>query len=125
MRIYFAHPITDYGGPRQSTAIGMLERYGHVVENPDQPHHQVGYKLGGMDYFMRIVEGCDALAYLRFPDGSIGAGVGKEILAAQLAGIQVYDIGYGELTPDDDPRPVLTVEETRALIAEIRGNCPK
>lgn len=121
MKIYFAHPVTDYGGPRQAAAIVMLERSGYVVENPDQPNHQAGYKLGGMDYFMRIVEGCDALAYLRFPDGSIGAGVGKEILAAQLAGIPVYDIGYGELTPDDDPAPVLSVDETRALLAELRS----
>ena len=120
-RIYLAHPVTDYGGQRQATAVAILEAAGYEVEIPDQPHHQTGYRLGGMDYFMRVVEGCNALAFLRFHDGSIGAGVGKEILAAQMAGIPVYDIGYGELTPDSNPTPVLSVDDTRAKLASIRS----
>lgn len=121
-RIYFAHPVSDYGGPRQAAALAMLEAAGYTVENPDQPHHQVGYKLGGMDYFMRVVDGCAALAFMRFPDGTIGAGVGKEILAAQMAGIPVYDISGGSLVPDETPRPVLSIEATRATLTSIRAN---
>lgn len=121
MKIYLAHPVTDYGGPRQAAAVATLVAAGYTVENPDQPQHQVGYKIGGMDYFMQVVDGCAALAFMRFPGGAIGAGVGKEILAAQMAGIPVYDITDGELRPDGAPTPILTVDETRALIAQIRS----
>jgi len=92
-----------------------------AVENLDQPHHQTGYKLGGMDYFMRVVEMCSALAFMRFPNGAIGAGVAKEILAAQLVGIPIYDVSSSELVPNDAPRPILSVEETRAMIASLRA----
>jgi hypothetical protein len=102
--------------------VALIEAAGFEVENPDHPLHDAGYKLGGMDYFTDIVSRCAALAFMRFQDGSIGAGVGKEILAAQRAGIPIYDITEGSLVPNDAPCPILTVEETRALIAEIRAN---
>lgn len=120
--IYFAHPVTDYGTERQSAAIAYLSEQWEVV-NPDSPEHQAGYAANGMAYFERLAASCDLLAFMRFPDGSIGAGVGKEIKAAQDAGVRwIVEYFNGQCYPVyGDPTPVLSVAHTRALIAKLRG----
>lgn len=121
MKIYFAHPITDYGKQREGNVLTWLEADGWEVENPNQPHHQVGYDQGGMEYFQRLASECDALVFTRFPDGSIGAGVGKEIDAAQASGRPVYEWFDGEMYSTYGlPTPVLSVPQTRARIAQYR-----
>lgn len=131
MRLYFAHPVTDYGGERQRSAIAALERYWREersrqtleIENPDQPHHQVGYAAHGMAYFKDLLKTCHSLAFMRFPNGAIGAGVGNEIKWALIGCLPVYEIFEGHLySIQDIPTPILTVEETRSLIAEIRSD---
>lgn len=126
MKIYLAHPVTDYGTQRQANALADLrkfydEQWPQVkmeIENPDQPHHQEGYYKEGMDYFKRIVESCDRLAFMRFPDGSIGAGVGREIRWALTSCFAVYELFNGWLYQAQNmPTPILTVEQTRATIA--------
>lgn len=67
MRIYFAHPITDYGKEREGNVLTWLEADGWEVENPNLPHHQTGYAGEGMVYFEKLAAGCDALAFTRFP----------------------------------------------------------
>lgn len=130
MKIYLAHPITDYGTERQSAAISALRKYWAEehprqpieIENPDQPHHQEGYDREGMDYFKKVVESCDRLAFMRFPDGSIGAGVGREIRWGLLSCFAVYELFDGWLYQVQDlPTPILTVDQTRAKLAAIRG----
>lgn len=123
MKLYFAHPVTDYGTARQTQAIaGLVAHFADLgrplqVENPDQPHHQAGYQAEGMAYFKRVVETCQALAFMRFPDGSIGAGVGKEIHWALTGNKWLYEVFHGKVYQVQDmPTPVLSVEETRALI---------
>jgi hypothetical protein len=123
MRCYLAHPVTDYGGSkRQKRAIKAIECRGWVVESPDKPWHQDGYKTGGMEYFLDVIRDCDALAFLAFPSGKIGAGVAQEIAAALTRGLRVYDIS-ADFTPITMlPWDLLTVEETRAEIAAIRAS---
>lgn len=123
MRCYLAHPVTDYGGTaRQRAAIAAIEAKGWKVENPDKPWHQSGYQAGGMGYFLDVVENCDALAFMRFPCGAIGAGVAKEVERALQRGMPVYDFCKGQLKPTGNmmPGPLLTVEETRGMIARLR-----
>lgn len=123
---YLAHPVTLYGSEEQVHAIESLEREGYGVVNPDGIAHQEGYRARGMEHFTDLVSRCGALAFLMFPGGGIGAGVGKEIDAAKVAGLPV--LAY---VPSDgiwrdvsglDLRPYLSVEETRAMIAAIRAN---
>ncbi|MGH8462585.1 MAG: hypothetical protein ACRER5_00480 [Pseudomonas sp.] len=128
MRIYLAHPITDYGTARQSQAIAALKSHfadlGRPleIENPDQPHHQSGYASGGMDYFRGVVESCHGVAFMRFPDGSIGAGVGKEIRWGYLNSSRMYEVFGGKVYPltGDMPTPILSVEDTRATLRQLR-----
>ncbi|RVO41324.1 hypothetical protein CN093_08640 [Sinorhizobium meliloti] len=119
MRIYLAHPVSDYGTERQAATIDLLRSRGWQVENPDQPHHARAYKARGMQHFVEVVEDCDGLAFLRFPDRSIGAGVAKEIETALRRGLMVWDASSGQLESIGTmmPSPVLSVEETRAMLA--------
>jgi hypothetical protein len=121
MKCYLAHPITEYGTARQLSAIKTIESFGWTVENPDQPHHDAAYKEQGMAYFTRLVDECDALAFLRFSPGEIGAGVGKEIAAALARDWPVFEIIGGTLAPVDALPEILSVEATRAMIAEWRA----
>lgn len=122
MKCYLAHPVTDYGrSVRQLLAILAIRERGWTVENPDTPEHTEAYKTLGMAHFAFVVQGCQALAFLRFPNKKIGAGVGKEIAAALSAGIPVYDVETMERY-FAMPAGILAVDETRDLIAEIRLN---
>lgn len=127
MRLYFAHPITDYGTERQEKAIASITAYfadvGRPIklENPDQPHHKAGYAVSGMEYFKGVVEDCQGLVFMRFPNGAIGSGVGREIRWALVDNLWLYEVFGGTIYPlHDMPTPILTADETRALIAEIR-----
>lgn len=118
MRIYFAHPVSEYGTPFQAAVLKELASSWHEVESPDAPHHQEGYRVGGMAYFEGVIAGCDALAYLRFPDGTIGAGVAKEIAAAAGSGKPIFEVhtagGAIHVSAScPKPGPVLTVDQTR------------
>ncbi|MER9196402.1 hypothetical protein NKI13_24475 [Mesorhizobium australicum] len=132
MRLYFAHPVTDYGTKRQADAIAALKnhwaeqrRQPLEIENPDQPHHQAGYTNLGMDYFKSVVASCYSLAFMRFPNGAIGAGMGKEIMWAHVRNMQIYELFDGRIYQISDlPGPVLTVDETRALIASMTPTQP-
>lgn len=123
MRVYLAHPVTDYGTERQSAAIALICSRGWQVENPDQPHHEAAYRSYGMAHFMEVVEDCDGLAFLRFDDSTIGAGVAKEIETALRRGLTVWDASNGDLLNIGSmmPTPILTVEQTRAKVREMRG----
>jgi len=120
MRVYFAHPVTDYGTERQAGALAVLLAAGFDVESPDQPHHQNGYQSEGMAYFTRLVGECDGLVFLRFPNGSVGAGVGKEIGAAADARLPIWDVSSGQLKRMDGLPNVMSVEETRTMLAQLR-----
>ena len=128
MRLYFAHSVTDYGTERQTKAlVGLNKHFAEdlgrplAIENPDQPHHQVGYAVSGMEYFKGVVEDCQALAFMRFPNGAIGAGAGREIGWALVDNLWLYEVFDGQVyRVDSMPTPVLSVEGTRALIAQLR-----
>lgn len=118
-RCYFAHPVTDYGGStRQVESIDRLVAAGWSVVNPDHADHQAGYRDHGMQHFLDAVGTCDALAFLRFPNGDVGAGVGKEIEEALRLGLPVYDVADG-MRPITARPAVLTVDDTRALIRSL------
>jgi hypothetical protein len=66
-----------------------------------------------MEAFKPYVAGANALVFRAFPDGSIGAGVAKEIAWAQEAGLPVLEI------PRQIGRRTLTTEQTREMLAEL------
>ena len=79
MYIYYAHPLSIYGTPQEKRDLELLAALGHTVLNPNGPQHDAGYRAEGMAYFNRITEPCHGVFFRAFPDGSIPAGVAKEL----------------------------------------------
>lgn len=111
--VYYAHPISLYNTPQEARDIATLEMMGFTVLNPNGAEHDAGYKAHGMDYFQDIVSRCNVLAFRAFADGSIPAGVVKEIGFARQAGLPVIEL------PAALTRRSLSVEVTRETLSEL------
>ena len=127
---YFAHPITMYKTPVESAINKEFEaRYPGVhVENPDQPQHTEGYKQQGMDYFVQLCNKQDGVFFSSFADGTIGAGVAKEVVSFldRKADVVYFDPKSHEFVPLTQPAdlekfPVLSADDTRAHIRQERS----
>jgi len=113
MKVYFAHPVTDYGTAQETADIATLEGLGLEVVNP--AGNEDNYKKYGMEFFLEMVDGCDALAFRPFVGGSIGAGVADEIIRATVAGMPIIEL------PADPIQRALNVVQTRRIIKSLSG----
>lgn len=99
--------------------IETLKALGFEVFNPNQQWIQDKCKeiaaSGGnsMNIFEEMVKECDTLAFRAHPDGTIGAGIVKEILWAQEAGHPVFEL------PSSISRRTLSVDATREYLKEL------
>ena len=141
IRVYFAHPMDTYNTILEEYCIEELKRVfskqsermvsdkvavhiEYEIVNPNTEEHQKGAKEGGMEYFKNIVLSCDEIVALPFPDETIGAGVGKELLWAEEAGMKCSVFGLhayrinltSKQTVSTFHMPILSVEETRAKL---------
>lgn len=128
-RTYFAHPVTDYGTTFERELLDILNETFNVIENPNQPIHDEGYKLDGMDYFMeKVLPQCDSCVFVAFPGGDIGAGVIKEIIYFISRNMPVFefDVKTRELvqytaTHFAENNRGLEVPETRVVVRALRS----
>ena len=106
--IYFAHPVNVYNTPLEKAVEAYLSfSYPGDIENPNQQHHQAGYKAWqertaknrdqhkGMSYFFDEILpkcriGCVAMPFL---DGHFGLGVAGEAKWFLERGKKVLVIG--------------------------------
>ncbi len=50
-RIYFAHTVNSYNTDLEKELLGLIKDFfGTEIENPNQPHHQVGYNTWKKEY---------------------------------------------------------------------------
>ena len=122
-RIYFAHPINTYGTILEDYFLEYFSRDHLEIVNPNQPIHQEGYKKFGMDYFKNLVQSCDKLYAIGFPDNTIGAGIAKEMnWMKEKGGVVIFlpfFTKYEEMVvPCENQFKVLTVEETRQKLKQ-------
>jgi hypothetical protein len=112
---YYARPISIDGTKQEARDKALIEAMGFVPYpvGPDKEKALEQYREVGMDAFMPYVLNSAVLIFRAFPDGSIGAGVAKEIAWAQLAGIPVVEI------PRQIARRTLGVDATRDMLAEL------
>ncbi len=128
MKYYFAHPISIYNTRKEGVLIDMINRTTFLsnpwVLNPNSEYHECQYKLKGMDYFLTLVDECDALIIYPFEDGTIGAGIVKEALRAIDKKKRIYQIDPKTFEMEEiwALKNCLTVEETRAKLKEIKNN---
>lgn len=111
MKCYFARPINLYGTPQDERDIALIKSLGFEMLNPNKEEVDRDYKARGMIVYEELVRQCDALCFRACPDGSITAGVAKEIAAAE--GKPIFELPCGI------HRRTLTVEATR----EYLRNC--
>lgn len=128
MRVYFAHPVTEYNTSFESKALKLLERTFDEVVNPNGPGHEERYREFGFAYFELLCTFCDACVFSRFSNGLIGAGVAKEVQTFLERGAPVFEYVYMseaggfvlKTVESLPPHEILTIDATRALIKNIR-----
>ena len=128
MRIYYAHPISDYGTTHEQVVQrsislmlpAFIGGYEPWIVNPNEPLHQKGYEERGMDHFMDVIDGCDGCVFDSFPGGIIGSGVAMEVKRFLDQGKPVWGVvgafcGYGFQRISELPACVATRETTREM----------
>ena len=94
-KVYYAHGVNLYNTNQEDRDLETLEDMGLDVENPNQQHHQDGYTEKGMVYFMEdILPHMSACAFRSYPDGSIPAGVAKELTYFLEAGLPIIELPH-------------------------------
>jgi hypothetical protein len=92
--LYFAHPVNTYNTQLEQDMLALIATCfpEMIIENPNQPQHQAGYKewkerckdtpSQGMNYFFdAVLPDCEAgTVALPFLDGRLGAGVAGETI---------------------------------------------
>jgi hypothetical protein len=114
VKIYYAHAITLYGTVQEERDILTLESLGFMVENPNHPFHDEGYRSEGkdMNYFLRLIDRCQALAFRALFDGAITSGCVLEIEHARKLGLPVIEL------PSQVYRRGLSKEQTLEFLRE-------
>lgn len=109
---YYAHCMAIYDTEQEERDLETLDQLGFTVFNPNNAQSSAGYEKEGMGYFMKIIRKCDSLAFRANPDGSIPAGVAKEVSHAKALGKPVIEL------PCAISRRSLTIDETREWLKE-------
>ena len=120
MKVYYAHSMGIYGTVQEKRDVEALEKLGFEVVNPAdhedivvQMREQGSDSADIMDYFVSVVEDCDAVAFRALPGGMIPAGVYKEVRKAQKTDKPVIEL------PSSVTMREMTVEQTREYLHEI------
>ena len=132
MKIYYAHCVALYNTKQETRDIATLQALGFEVENPNDPLVEEACKWiredterfnrastrqldpgeEVMKYFRQFATTCDAIAFRALPDGSIPAGVAKEIEYFREVGKPVIEL------PTALSTRVMTVDGTREYLKE-------
>lgn len=124
MNIFFAHPIPTYCTPAADAAIAALVAGGHTVIDPSEAALQDAW--AGPAKRLEALTGADAVAFLPFADGRLGAGVIMEVNAAIRAGkgVLAFDAegqSLGPVTAWPGNFVMMSVEDTVALTEAFKG----
>ena len=128
--LYFAHPVSQYGTPLEAKVEAMIQKAfpAYTIENPNTAEHEANYNQEGMEYFVTLCNELQGLCFTTFLDGSMGAGVYKEIESFIRRGVPVHGILFPDnkviaVSSMDDLKdvPVLSVEESRAKVKAERA----
>lgn len=120
--IYFAHPVNTYGTAVETFCLELIRKKfpksKYKILNPNGEIHQIGYKERKMDYFFDLVKQCKIVIFLPFSDGSIGAGVYKEVECGfnNKSDIYIFQEDFTLLKIEILPLNHLSVEQTRERI---------
>ncbi len=114
-KAYYARPISVDDTPQMERDLNLIWDLGYEPSPTAAEKVAImeAYKIIGMDAFRPAVLECDLVVFRAFPDGSIGAGVAKELAWAIEKKIPVVEF------PRQIDRRTLTVDQTRNMLAEL------
>ncbi len=121
-RIYYAHAMCTYGTQVEKREQAVIQRIfpGHEIIDPGAYEDNEEKLLGGMNYCLKLVESCDALAFSRIR-GKVTAGVGKEAKHALALKKPVYELVGDAVRQVFKPPRYVSREESRKLYAEWKN----
>jgi hypothetical protein len=115
--LYYAHSMCLYGTEVERAEVAAITRWlpYYCVVDPStlQCHADKEDGDGGMRYFLRVIDRCDALIFSRLL-GKVTAGVGLEVNHALTRRIPVYELGDGKVSQVAARVEFLSREETLA-----------
>jgi hypothetical protein len=111
-KCYYAHCTSLYGTHQEVRDVKTLSSL-FTVFNPNCAECADLYAAHGMDGFAELVSRFDVFAFRALPDGSIPAGVAKELEAAKENGLLIFEL------PSNVSRRVLSVALTREYLKEV------
>lgn len=97
-KIYYAHSMHIYNTPQEERDVTLLKDLGFEILNPNTEQVQKDFNKmrdtvpDNMNFFENLVEQCDAVAFRPLMDGSIPAGVGREIQRAHDIGLPIIEL---------------------------------
>ena len=115
--VYFAHAQPVYGTDEEKANLASIARWfkDHAIVNPAEVKE---YHIRDMNFYLGVVEKCDALVFTKFK-GFVMGGVGKEVERALELGKKVYELsGVGFTRIESTPR-YLSHDETVALLVKV------
>ena len=116
-RIYFSHSVSDRATARSAAALEAIAASlpSFEIVDPNSMWVSVGHSrdhaAGGRDFFRKMIQSCDALAFLRLEDGRVGEHWAREIKWALDAGMPVYEVAKGGLVLVDRMRREIRTRE--------------
>ena len=134
MIIYYAHCVALYNTPQEKRDIQLMDLLfpTSTLINPNSPsvearctairdeiarNHEEFLRDAGAEImdrvFMNLAQTCDLLVFRALPDGTIPAGVYKEITWAEEANVPILEL------PSALKRRELTLPQTRQYLAEV------
>jgi len=118
-RIYHAHAKCTYGTPTEEREQAIIRKTfpQHEIVDPGLEEDNEEKLFGGMDYCLKLVKSCDALAFSRI-NGEVTSGVGKEVEYALSLGTPVYELAGDSMSQVLAPPKYLSIEETVTLYDE-------
>jgi nucleoside 2-deoxyribosyltransferase len=119
-KVYYSHPMLNYGKEQEKNDIGKIERkFGRaqIVNPADTKPQDMGNCSNEMEFFFRQIDNCDVVVFRRFGN-IITSGVGQEINYALGKGKSVFEItdkGFKKVTK---PVDFISRELTRELYSK-------
>lgn len=114
MKAYYARCIGIDGTPQHARDIATIKAIGLDLIVIDKEAADVGYKAFGMDFFLQMIrQQADVIVFRGTPEGSIPAGVMKEIEEGIKKGCPIIELPSGLAMRG------MSVEATRGYLKEI------
>lgn len=108
--VYYAHVLSIYNTPQEERDEADISTSFGFFINPNSKETQEKYIKEGWKTFEDLIDQCDGLVFRSLPDGSISAGVAKEIEYAKSKNKFIMEL------PTITSRRILSIEDTREYL---------